>query len=150
MTKAQRLAIEAAARAAAGRKYGCSPVRRTAGLGHRGPSREFDIFCKGVVVGGVTTSPLKTSGGNYNTGGCDRACSELLWLTLWPGNESRIHIMTDRVLADWLHTRYKGAAFPFPVTIFHYDRASDKLARVGVLRAPNKPLKRTRRKRRAA
>jgi hypothetical protein len=150
MTKAERLLIEASARAAAGRKYCCSPVRRVARLGHRGPSHEFDVFCKGVVVGGVTTSPLKTRGGNNNTGGCDRACSELLWLTLWPGNESRIHIMTDRALADWLHTRYKGAVFPFSVTIFHYDHESDSLARVGMLRAPNKPLKRMRRTRRIA
>ena len=49
------------------------------------PIHEFDIYADGIVIGGVSTSPLKTGGGTSNTGGCDRACSELLWLSLWPG-----------------------------------------------------------------
>lgn len=135
MTKTERLAIEAAARAAIGRSLRCRPESRSVSFPNDGPSHEFDIYDSGVVIGGVSTSPLTTGGGSRNSGGCDRACSELLWLTLWPGIETRVHVLTDRPLAEWLVKRYQGIAFPHPITIYHYDRALDALAQVGILRA---------------
>lgn len=133
MTKAECLAIEAAARIAVGREYGCAAVSRKARLGDHGPFHEFDVYSEGVVIGGVTTSPLKTGGGSPNTGGCDRACSELLWLSLWPGTETRIHVLTDRPLAAWLLSRFRGAGFPHRIIIYHYESTRDTLAPVGAL-----------------
>lgn len=133
MTKAERLAIEKAARAAVGRKFGCDPQGCSVRFPGGKPVHEFDVYADGVVIGGVSTSPLTTGGGSRNTGGCDRACSELLWLSLWPGTEERVHVLTDLQLAEWLVNRYRGAVFPRPITIYHYDQYNDKLAEVGTL-----------------
>lgn len=132
-TKAECLEIEAAARNAVGRKYSCTPTRRTVRLGAQGPCHEFDIYAQDVVIGGVSTSPLKTGGGSSNTGGRDRACSELLWLLLWPGVERRIHVLTDRSMADWVVRCFRGAEFPNSITIYHYDCSRDDLVEVGLL-----------------
>lgn len=133
LSKAECLAIEAAARTAVGRTYCCSPACRKIRIGKTGPVHEFDIYADNVVIGGVSTSPLKTSPGSRNTGGCDRACSELLWLSLWQGNETRVHVLTDKALAEWLVQRYEGAIFPNSITIYHYDHPSDALHQVGIL-----------------
>jgi len=135
MTKAECLAIESAARAAVGRAFNCTPKSYNISFPNSGASHEFDVYVAGLVIGGVSTSPLTTGGGNRNTGGCDRACSELLWLVLWPGNETRVHVLTDRALADWLVKRYQGIPFPHPITIYYYELALDALAEVGILRA---------------
>jgi len=140
-TKSDRLEIESAARNAVGRKYSCSPISRKLYCGEGGPSHEFDLYAKGIVIGGVSTSPLKTSGGSSNTGGCDRACAELLWLVLWRGTESRIHVLTNKPMADWLVTRFRGAAFPSEITVYHYDCSSDRLAEVGLLHTQSDDLK---------
>lgn len=139
MTKAERLEIEDKARLAAGRAFRCSPIRSSCPIGSDGQVHEFDIFCKDVVVGGVTTSPLSTGGGNRNTGGCDRAASELLWLTLWPGAEVRVHVLTDKPLAEWLVRRYRTAGFPHPISIYHFDIEVNKLNSIGILQAPVNP-----------
>ena len=135
MTKAERIQIEEAARQAVGRKFGCKAESANIQFPDDGPRHEFDIYAQGVVIGGVSTSPLTTSGGNSNTGGCDRACSELLWLTLWPGGEERIHVLTDKPLAEWLVTRYQGAPFPRRISIYHYGRESDVISHIGILGA---------------
>ena len=135
MNKAECLAIEAATRAALGRELQCVSESRHVQFPNGGPSHEFDVYAEGVIIGGVTTSPLTTGGGSRNTGGCDRACSELLWLTLWPGNEQRVHVLTDRPLAEWLVKRYRGVSFPHPITIYHYDCSRDAVSQVGVLGA---------------
>jgi hypothetical protein len=136
MSKTERLAIEAVARSAVGREFGCAAACRNIPLAERGPVHEFDVYAQGVVIGGVSTSPLKTGGGNSNTGGCDRACSELLWLSLWPGPEARIHVLTDRPLANWLVSRFRGAVFPHQITIYFYDHPCDRLTQIGMLSAP--------------
>jgi hypothetical protein len=102
-------------------------------FGKNGPTHEFDIYLENVVVGGVSTSPVKTSRGRSNTGGVDRACSELLWLTLWPGKERRIHVLTERDLAQKLVDRFRGARFPSAITIYHYIRETDQLEKIGSL-----------------
>ena len=139
MTKAERLEIEDKARLAAGRAFRCSPIRDSRPIGSDGQFHEFDIFCRDVVVGGVTTSPLSTGGGNRNTGGCDRAASELLWMTLWPGSEVRVHVLTDKPLAERLVRRYRTADFPHPISIYHFDIGANKLDRIGILQAPVNP-----------
>jgi hypothetical protein len=114
--------------------YGCSPVCRNIRVGDAGASHEFDIYAENIVIGGVSTGTLKTSGQNRNTGSCDRACSELLWLSLWPGCESRVDVLTDRAIADWLVVRhFKGVAFPCSITIYHYNCADDTLHQIGIL-----------------
>jgi len=133
LTKADCLRVEAAARSAVGRTYLCSPVCRKIHLCENGPIHEFDIYADGVVVGGVSTGTLKTSGGNANTGSCDRACAELLWLSLWEGPESRVHVLTDKSLAEWLVRRFMGAVFARSITVYYYDYPGDALHQVGVL-----------------
>lgn len=108
MTKAACLAIECAAREAAATLFKCKPVCKRVSFSDDGPMHEFDIYAAGELIGGVSTSPLKTSRGNSNTAGFDRACSELLWLSLWPGTEQRIHVLTDMPLAEKLVSRYRG------------------------------------------
>ena len=132
ITKADCLEIELSARSAVGRKYSCSPISCKLCCGGGRP-HEFDVYAQGVVIGGVSTSPLKTSGGNSNTGGRDRACAELLWLVLWRGTESRIHVLTDKPMASWLVAHFQGIAFPWQITIYHYDCSSDRLVEMGVL-----------------
>jgi hypothetical protein len=134
MTKQERLSIEAEARSAVSELFGGVIVSNSRLLlGAEGAIHEFDLYAKDQVIGGVSNSPLQTSGGNRNTGGCDRACSELLWLSLWSGEESRIHVLTDKLLAEWLVGRYRGVAFPNEIVVYHFDRSSKKLTRVGAL-----------------
>jgi hypothetical protein len=135
MSKAERIAIEARARDALARKLGCAVERKRVSFPNDGPVHEFDLFAAGRVIGGVTTSPLSTSLGSRNTGGCDRACSELLWLSLWSGPEQCIHVLTDRSLADWLVTRFQRLPFPHEITIFHYDPTQDALSTAGTINA---------------
>lgn len=135
MSKAAKLAVESAARAAVGRQFSCAPVCTNLAFPNGGASHEFDIYVQGVLIGGVSTSPLKVGAGNVNTGGCDRASSEVLWLSLWPGPESRIHVLTDEPMAKWLAKRYRGIPFPHQITIYHYDQARDALSQAGVLHA---------------
>ena len=49
----------------------------------------------------------------------------------WP--ETRIHVLTDKPLADWLVKRFGGAIFPHSITVYHYDHQSDGLVQVGLL-----------------
>jgi hypothetical protein len=133
LTKAECLRIEDDARRAIGRMYGCSPECRKIRLGKAGAIHEFDIYSANVVIGGVSTSPLTIGQNNRNTGGTDRASRELLWLSLWPGNETRVHVLTDRALAQWLYAQFRGVAFPYAITIYHYDLASDVLNQVGTM-----------------
>ena len=133
MTKAERLIIEASARQVINGLFMANASNQRVIFSEGGPSHEFDIFQEGVIVGGVSTSPLKVGKGSPNTGGKDRAASELLWLTLWPGKEKRLHVLTDKNLADWLYRTYKGADFRYPISVYHYDRISQILTKIGVL-----------------
>lgn len=133
MNKVTRLAVEDAAREAAGTLFRCAPISQRVPFPNDGPIHEFDIYAAGELIGGVSTSPLKTSGGRWNTGGFDRACSELLWLSLWPGTERRIHILTDKPLAEKLVSRYRGVAFPHVISVYHYACQANSLSLMGTL-----------------
>jgi len=131
MTKRERLNVENQARLACSRAFSCRAESKKLVVGTKGPVHEFDIFFEGVVIGGVSTSTYKTSRGSPNTGSRDRACAELLWLSLWPGQESRVHVLTDKPLADWLFKRFDNAPFLINIDIYYYDVARDALAFVG-------------------
>jgi hypothetical protein len=131
MSKRERLEIESRARAALSKHMSCQAESKKLAVGADGPLHEFDIYADGVVIGGVTTGTHKTSDGKSNTGSCDRACAELLWLSLWPGRESRVHLLTDRPLADWLFKRFSRAPFSRKIDIYHYNPAFDSLAHIG-------------------
>lgn len=135
MNKGKRLRIESAARAAIGRHLNCMPTCQTLGFLGCQVTHEFDIYTKGIVIGGVSTSTSKTSNGNPNTGGRDRASSELLWLSLWQGQERRIHVLTQRSLAEWILERYRKLRFPHEIDVIHYNLRSDELSFLGVLTA---------------
>lgn len=134
-SKADRLLIEVQARISVARRYACTAESKRVSFPNSSVKHEFDLFAVGRIVGGVTTSPLSTSKGNSNTGGRDRACSELLWLSLWPGPEQRLHVLTDRPLADWLVNRFQGVPFPHEIVILHYDLSEDILHDVGTIGA---------------
>jgi hypothetical protein len=104
-------------------------VREILGFPKTDKSHEFDIFSKGVGIGGVRTSPYPyyTNGNNMNTGGCDRAASEILWLSLGQGSEKRVHVFTDWDMSQWIIKRYQGPPFPFDKAIYHYDQERDQL-----------------------
>lgn len=131
MIKRERLDIESRARSAYSAKISCELSSGKLVVGVNGPLHEFDIYAEGVVIGGVSTATYNTSFGKTNTGARDRACAELLWLSLWPGRESCVHILTDMPLATWLLRRFGNAPFLKHIDIYHYDVAQDSLSLVG-------------------
>lgn len=102
-------------------------------VGQNKVKHEFDLYDKGKIIGGITTSPWKCKTGSYNTGGQDRASTELLWLSLWAGDECRVMILTDREMADRLFKRWQGRPFPHQIEIFHCDLREKRLKKIGVL-----------------
>ena len=96
---------------------------------------EFDLYEHDRVIGGITTSPWKnrTKSRSSNTGGQDRASTELLWLSLWTGNESRIMILTDKEMADKLFKRWHGCMFPQKIKILYCELAERRFEEIGVL-----------------
>lgn len=138
MNKRERLEIEKRARTALSRLMSCDAVSKRLSVGSTGPLHEFDIYAEGIVIGGVSTGTYNTSGGNPNTASRDRACAELLWLSLWPGDESRVHVLTDRLLAEWLSTRFNRAPFSRRIDIYHYDWELDLISHVRGIGAETK------------
>lgn len=102
-------------------------------LGNDGASHEFDLYESDKVIGGVTTSPWKNKTGSSNSAGQDRASTELLWLTLWNGNEWRVMILTDQEMAEKLYKRWKGCPFPKRIEIIHCILPQRKFVMVGTL-----------------
>ncbi len=100
----------------------------------RDSRHEFDIYEAGKVVGGISTSPWKNRTGSNNSGGQDRVAAELLWLTLWPGPERRVMILSSRDMTDRLLKRWQGCSFLQPIEIFHYDLSTKNLQRQGTLK----------------
>ena len=94
---------------------------------------KFDIYEYGKFIGGITTSPWKNKTGSNNTGGQDRASTELLWLTLWEGKERRVMVLTDREMADRLWKRWRGCAFSHQIEIIHYNSSKEHFETVGIL-----------------
>lgn len=102
-------------------KYSYNARKKTLLIGNQGAKHEFDLYEKGKVIGGISASAWKTSKSNNNTGGQDRVSTELLWLTLWPGNEKRVLILTDLEMSEKIHKKFLGTPFAKKVYIFHFD-----------------------------
>lgn len=102
-------------------------------MGQTEKPREFDIYEANRVIGGITTSPWKNRSGSSNSGGQDRASAELLWLTLWPGDERRIMILSDEDMANRLLKRFRGSYFPHHIEIIHYDSSLREFKELGRL-----------------
>ena len=121
MNKSQRLQVETEARSAINSLYGANARNETLDCSPGGPRHEFDIYDQNVIIGGVSTSKYIVGKGSINTGGKDRAASELLWLSLWQGSEQRMHVLTCEKMASWLCKKYSGGKFPFSIIIYHYN-----------------------------
>lgn len=133
MKKSERLEIEERVRLALSQRFSTEAESRRLAVGLNGPIHEFDIYSKDVVIGGVTTGTHKTTNGNSNTASRDRACAELLWLSLWPGDELRVYVFTDLELAVWLHSRFTKAPIHHKIDIYHFDGTSNAIFHVGRL-----------------
>ena len=104
-------------------------------VGHGGAKHEFDLYEANSVIGGISTSPWtnKTQIRSSNSGGQDRLSAELLWLTLWEGNEKRVVIVTDEEMARRLLLRFRGCPFPHQIEIVRFDDSSGILKSEGFL-----------------
>ena len=102
-------------------------------VGQTQTAHEFDLYDPNRVIGGITTSPWKNRSGSSNSGGQDRASAELLWLTLWKGDEHRVMILSGEDMADRLLKRFQGCSFPHHIEIIHYDSPLREFKELGRL-----------------
>lgn len=110
-----------------------SATKKTLSLGTAAASHEFDLYETNKIIGGISTSPWFNKSGTNNTGGQDRAAAELLWLTLWPGSEKRVHVLTDKEMAHRLLKRFSGAGFPKKLEIQYFDLKAKKFTVEGTM-----------------
>ena len=108
-------------------------TRLSIGIGCGTASYEFDLYELNVVIGCISTSSWFNETGTNNTGGQDRASSELSWLSLWQGNESRVHILTDKEMAHRLFKKHSGALFPHSIEIHHFEINTKRFSLIGTL-----------------
>jgi len=102
-------------------------------IGREDAHHEFDLYEKGKVIGGISTSPWKCRTGSANCGGQDRVSTELLWLTLWEGCERRVMVLSDREMAQKLFQRWRGCPFPHRIEIIHCNLSEKSFENIGVL-----------------
>ena len=107
--------------------------KETLRVGNGNTCHEFDLYENNKVIGGISTSPWLNKSCTNNTGGQDRAATELLWLSLWKGPEKRVHILTDKEMANRLFNRFSGASFPYEIEIQHFNAKSKYFRVVGTL-----------------
>jgi len=112
--------------------------KQTLLLGTAAASHEFDLYETCKVIGGISTSPWfnrprSDKPRSNNTAGQDRAAAELFWLSLWAGDEKRVHVLTDKEMARRLFKRFSGACFPHRIEIQHFDMKARKFCVIGVL-----------------
>jgi hypothetical protein len=110
-----------------------SAQKSTLSFGSGNVSHEFDLYEANKVIGGASTSPWFNKSGSNNTGGQDRAAAELLWLSLWQGNEKRVHVLTDKEMACRLFKRFSGACFPHRIEVPHFEINTKTFSLVGAL-----------------
>jgi len=107
--------------------------KQTLSLGTGNAAHEFDLYESGRIIGGISTSPWFNATRSNNTGGQDRAATELLWLSLWQGKEKRVHVLTDREMSVRLFKRFSGACFPHQIEIQHFDITTKTFNIIGTL-----------------
>jgi len=134
MSKTHPLVIEAEVRAKYNEVNGTNASKQRLILPGGHAQHEFDLVDRGILIGGISTSPWRTgSGRNWNTGGQDRAASELFWLSLLDGPGRRIHILTDEEMAQKLFSRYGQIPMRAPIDIHHYSVLRSEFSLVGTL-----------------
>ena len=114
-------------------KHSCNAIKETLDIGDQGAKHEFDLYEKGKVIGGISTSPWKTSNNYNNTGGQDRVSTELLWLNLWRRDEKRVLILTDLEMSKEIHKKFLGAPFVKKVYVFHFESKNKSFKEIGEL-----------------
>ena len=114
-------------------KHSCQCKKERLTIGDQGAKHEFDLYEKGKVIGGISTSPWTNKTVTNNTSGQDRVSTELLWLTLWHGNEKRVLILTDHDMSKKIHKKFLGTPFPKKVYIFHFDLKNQSFKEIGEL-----------------
>ncbi len=115
------------------KQYQLNAEKRTLAIGRLSAHHEFDLFEDDKVIGGITTSPWIVGKGSNNTGGQDRVAAELLWLSLWSGNERCVMILSDREMAEKISLRFKGCTFSHQIEILFYDIAQGTFTKIGLL-----------------
>jgi len=128
--------IEAKVRARFNARFSYNAIKERLPIGSSLRRHEFDLYERGRVIGGISTSRWKnrTKLKSNNTAGQDRAAAELLWLSLWLGAERRVHVLTDRRMATETFQRFQHGSFQTDITIYHYDRNKGTFARIGTLK----------------
>jgi hypothetical protein len=129
------ITIEIEVRDLFNKTYGFNAVKRRLAIGNSDRRHEFDIYQPGKVIGGISTSPWtnRTEGKTGNTGGQDRAAAELLWLTIWVGEEKRCHVLTDLEMAKRTFERFQYGNFQQEITIYHCNRDEKLFTEIGIL-----------------
>ena len=113
--------IESMIRDEFNRSNSTSVQKSALSVGSGNVSHEFDLYEANKVIGGISTSPWFNKSGSNNTGGQDRVSSEILWLTLYPGREQRVLILSDKERFNRLKSKYSGCKFNYPIDIYYYD-----------------------------
>ena len=114
-------------------RFGANARKEVLSVGARGARHEFDLFEDGALIGGIGTSPWRNPSGTTNTDGRNRVEAEVLWLSLWKGNEDRFEILTDKDMATNLVQRFVGCSFPSPIQVLWCSLESTSFELVGVL-----------------
>lgn len=137
MNRQDRLKVASGVISLFNRKYRTNVPEKEAelSLGNKEAKHKFDLYEAGEVIGGVTTSTWKcnTPKRSNNSGGQDRVAAELMWLTLWQGNERRVMILTDDDMAKRLYERWKGCPFPKKIEIIYCNLPEKKFQVIGEL-----------------
>lgn len=128
-----RLAVEESVRSLFNRMEVTRADKTRLRVGDSGATHEYDLYETGKIIGGITTSPWKNSTGTNNSGGQDRASTELLWLTLWSGAERRVMVFTDLSMANNITKRWGGCPFPHRIDILHCELAQNQIHVIGTL-----------------
>jgi hypothetical protein len=116
--------------------FGFHAIKVHLAIGNPDRTHEFDLFESNRIIGGISTSPWtnRTKEETNNTGGRDRAAAELLWLSVWVGNEKRCHVLTDREMAIRTFERFQYGNFPHEITIYHCNVVTQCFHEIGRLK----------------
>lgn len=124
----------------------CHAEKKRLNVGSLGAKHEYDLYEEGKYIAGISTSPWKNKPKDSkkptnNTGGQDRAAAEILWLSIWDGDEKRMHILTDDEMAKNIFAKFSGAPLRKEVTIIHYSLCNKIFTKIGILGKSNNKIK---------
>jgi hypothetical protein len=136
------LNIESEVRDWFNREYGFKAIKTVLPIGNPDCTHEFDLYEPRKVIGGISTSPWinRTDKKTTNTGGQDRAAAELLWLSIWVGDEMRCHVLTDLEMAGRTFERFRHGNFQHEITIYHCNLGAKRFTEIGILKSSGTPI----------